>query len=37
MRFFCLFWGLFVFFGVFVFCFGGLIDVKDCLLLLFSI
>lgn len=31
MRF-CLFW-----FGVFVFCLGGLIDVKDCLLLLFSI
>lgn len=36
MRFFCLFWG-WVFFGVFVFCLGGLIDVKDCLLLLFSI
>lgn len=35
MRFFCLFWGFF--WGVFVFCLGGLIDVKDCLLLLFSI
>lgn len=35
MRFFCLFW---VFLGGgFFFCLGGLIDVKDCLLLLFSI
>lgn len=35
MRFFLFVLGFFG--GGFVFCLGGLIDVKDCLLLLFSI